>query len=559
MTEADEQRRERRGDDAEGGDAAAAGTPGAGAAGAPGERPADTSADAPTTGPGTADRPDQRPRPVPAAEPPISHPLPGPRTAWDDTDVIPPPQPLPHPIGPQGEEATRPAEAARAAAGKALDAGPPHPDADRAALAEDDDPDATRLAWPRPRRQDELIPVPPPPAQPAEPAEPPAAPAWLPSAPPPPGTPAAAAASLTPQPDLDDTFFADLAAGALEGDQEARSYRELVRQVDAYIEQRYRLFGLVGYPASGKTHALKALVHRLHGFDASAREQFRRERAPGPTEAWTFYYAFTGSGGERWVFMDAAGELYARMRANDWSRAEATAGLLHTIGHCQGLVLLVHLTRGHLDRGAQGFAAGMDDDEIERERGAQQAQEEIEFFDQFLLFARALAAEKGDVSKLVRRAAEAPSLDEALRGYRQAPRLDVPVAVLFTQADRLMGADFAVGRGRYLAPQRGLVGVAPFVARHLPALFDSVQRHARRFRFDFVQSYVERPSPGGGEPVWSVEGEPLSVGLVPALEFLLRRADRGGGLGRFAIDTRTALRLHRLLHPRLWDGVEAEL
>lgn len=520
MTEADEQRPERREDDAEGGEAAAAGTPGA------------------------------------AAEPPVSHPLPGPRTAWDDTDVIPPPRPLPHPAPPPGEGAATPAGAAGAAAGGALDAAPPRPEADRAALAEDDDPDATHLVWPRPRRQDELTPARPP----AEPAEPQTAPTWLPS-PPPDATPDTAAPDIatTPQPDLDDTFFADLAAGALEGDQEARSYRELVRQVDAYIEQRYRLFGLVGYPASGKTHALKALVHRLHGFDASAREQFRRERAPGPTEAWTFYYAFTGSGGERWVFMDAAGELYARMRANDWSLAEATAGLLHTIGHCQGLVLLVHLTRGHLDRGAQGFAAGMDDDEIERERGAQQAQEEIEFFDQFLLFARALAAEKGDVSKLVRRAAEAPSLDEALRGYRQAPRLDVPVAVLFTQADRLMGADFAVGRGRYLAPQRGLVGVAPFVARHLPSLFDSVQRHARRFRFDFVQSYVERPSPGGGEPVWSVEGEPLSVGLVPALEFLLRRADRGGGLGRFAIDTRTTLRLHRLLHPRLWDGVEAEL
>jgi hypothetical protein len=59
--------------------------------------------------------------------------------------------------------------------------------------------------------------------------------------------------------------------------------------------------------------------------------------------------------------------------------------------------------------------------------------------------------------------------------------------------------------------------------------------------------------------VWSVEGEPLSVGLVPALEFLLRRGNTGGGLGRFAVDTRTALRLHRLLHPRLWDGVEAEL
>ncbi|HEX6201956.1 MAG TPA: hypothetical protein VF100_03065, partial [Thermoanaerobaculia bacterium] len=280
-----------------------------------------------------------------------------------------------------------------------------------------------------------------------------------------------------------------------------------------------------------------------------------------PTEAWPFYYAHTGSHGERWVFMDPGGELYYRLRSNDWRLAEASAGLLHTIGHCRGLFLLLHLTRGHLGSGATGFARGMDDDERQREAEAQKAQEEIEFFDQFLLFARALAAERGDVAKLVRRAADA-GLDEALRPYHRSPRLAAPVAVLFTQADRLAGGmDFAGVDGTYAAPQSEHFRTAPFVARNLPTLLTTLLRHARRFRFDFVQSYVEKPAAGEGLPLWSYRNEPLSVGLVPALEYLLRRSPAGGGrgTGRLAIDSRTALRLHRLLHPRLWDGIEVDL
>lgn len=357
------------------------------------------------------------------------------------------------------------------------------------------------------------------------------------------------------EPAEDDEPFADAAAG----DEEAeRSVRELVRQVDGYRAQGYELFGMVGYPSSGKTHALKALVQRLHGFDPTAREHFRRVRAPGPTEQWPFYFAYTGSAGERWVFMDPGGDLYARMRQNDWhTYRDASRGLLHAVRHCRGFLLLIQLKPGHFESQA-GFAPDMGADEVRREQDVQKAQEEIEFVDHFLLFARALAAEGGDVAKLIARAADA-GLDEALRPHRRSPRLEVPVAVLFTQADRLAeGRDLALGEGRYLAPQGGLAGVAPFVARHLPALFTSLLAHARRFRFDFVQSYVERPSPGGGAPIWSYGDEPLSVGLLPAIEFL-QRAAPGGRLARWQIDTRTALRLHRLRRRGLWRGVEVDL
>lgn len=564
MTEGDEQRQERREDDAEG---------------------AGTAAE--ETAKGGDERPPEPP--AAAAEPPANHPLPGPRTAWD-ADAGPAPRRRPDPVGPPREPA---ADASKVADGtteeQGADAGAPvrhrqdHPADDTQDATESSEPG--RLAWPRPRQTGDppeapvAAPAPgsrdtepaggppsPPTATPTVPAPPPAEPSPdRPDPEPPPPAPAGAegdAATAPPQPDLDDSFFADLASGALTSEQDTRSYRELVRQVDSYRAEGYDLYGLVGYPKSGKTHALKALTHRLQGFDPSAREHFRRERAPVPTEAWPFYYAYTGSAGERWVFMDPGGELFAKMRSNDWELAKASSGLLHTIGHCKGIFLMLHLRAGHLGPAASGFAREMDEHERKREVEAQEAQEELEFFDQFLLFARALAAEKGDVAKLVRSATDS-DLDEALRPYRSSPRLEAPVAVLFTQADLLAGGkDFAGAEGTYVAPQSKNFRTVPFVARNLPTLLSTLLRHCRRFRFDFAQSYVEKPGVGEGLPLWSYGQEPLSVGLVAALEFLLRRAPQGGGasgFGRFAIDTRTALRLHRLLHPQQWEGIEVDL
>jgi hypothetical protein len=298
----------------------------------------------------------------------------------------------------------------------------------------------------------------------------------------------------------------------------------------------------------------------MHGFDAPARARFRQERAPGPSERWPFYYAFD-DGRRKWVFMDVGGELYEKLHSNDWEETEAAAGLLHTVAHCRGLLLLLHLQPGHLVHGASGFAAGMSEAERQAERKAQTAQEELEFFDQFLLFTRALRSERGDLAALLQRAAAAP-LGDTLRSYESSPRLDLPVAVLFTQADRLHdGGDFGAGEDEYTNPLT-VHGVAPFVGRNLPTLLGSLLRHARRFRFDFAQSYVERPGPGDGQPIWAYRNEPLSVGLLPAVEFLERNLPPRDGRPRpwdRRIETRAALKLDRLLHPRRWRDVEVEL
>ena len=385
------------------------------------------------------------------------------------------------------------------------------------------------------------------------------------SAGPAPSEPAAAPEPTRPQPAPPPFDAAALAAASVARSEEEdlrRSYREVVQQVERYVADGYDPIVLVGYPTTGKTHGLKALSYVLRGFEEGAREELQRDLAPGPTEQWPFYRPVASPQGARWVFVDPGGELYARLRQNDWTYGEGAAGLFHTLSRCRALLLMIHLKRGHLDVGPTGFGSEMTEAETKAEREVQKAHEELGFLDQFLLFVRALRHERADVERFLQKVARAPSLDAALREYGGAPRLDVPVAVLFTQADRLTeGKDFMLPSLEYLTPQAGGFAVAPFVARNLPGLFASLLRHARRFKLDFVQSYVERPAPGGERPVWHQGQEHLSVGLLPAVEFLERNLPPRDGRRPFwdrPIDTRTALKIHRLLHPALWRGGEVD-
>ncbi|SRR6266545_1354724 len=351
--------------------------------------------------------------------------------------------------------------------------------------------------------------------------------------------------------------------------EDRRDYSGVVKAVQRHLANGYSLLGLVGYSGSGKTHFLRALSLQLRqqGFEVAAWETFRKARVPGRSEAVVFDFPCTGPRDEKWVFVDAGGELYARLQANDWKLPEESAALLHSLYHCRGLFLLVHLQPGHFRGGGVGAYRGMSDDERVADSDAQFAQEELEFFDNVLLFLRALKAEKGNVVELVRHCATEPDLDKALRSYRdQAPQLDIPVMVLFSQADTFADSPMELATGDFLSPRKGIVNVTAFAARHLPGLFGSLVRHARRFKFDFVQSYEEIQLPGhsaeSGDtlPKWDLDGELLSVGVLPALEFLQRNLPAEGGLRRFLqrweLETRSTLLLNRLLHPKQWWGVK---
>ncbi len=107
-----------------------------------------------------------------------------------------------------------------------------------------------------------------------------------------------------------------------------------------------------------------------------------------------------------------------------------------------------------------------------------------------------------------------------------------------------------------------------FAARYLPGLFAGLLDHARWFKFDFLQSYEEYETgevDDLGEPfvrtAWHTPDDqvPLSAGLMSGLEFVLRHQGDGRRWWRSpGIDTRSALRLHKLLHPRLWRGIKID-
>jgi energy-coupling factor transporter ATP-binding protein EcfA2 len=358
----------------------------------------------------------------------------------------------------------------------------------------------------------------------------------------------------------------------------SREYNTVVQGVHAHLERGYSLIGMVGYSGSGKTHFLRALslLLRKQGFEVADFATLRKVRAPVATELSTFYYPCTGLRGEKWVFVDAGGELYARLRDNDWDLPDESTALLHSLDRCRGLFLFIHLQPGHFRVGSLGTHRWSSEEETLIDGQAQEAQAELEFFDHFLLFMRALKAENGKIQELVRRCAAEPNLDKALRSYRsQAPKLDIPVMVLFTQADTFADSQLELAEGIFLSPRVGTVDVAAFAARHLPGLFGSLVQHTHRFKFDFVQSYEELllsgrvlplpehhnsdRAPAAIIPKWEVDDELLSVGALPALEFLYRNFPSSNRLRRllqrFELRTRFALRIDRFFHRRRWQGV----
>lgn len=372
--------------------------------------------------------------------------------------------------------------------------------------------------------------------------------------------------------------------GGAAGDLE---YDRLVAEVAERVGAGYEVFGLVGHPSSGKTHFLKALTylldrHAVGGQRASV--EFHRAEVPGATAASVFDYAYTGPAGERWIFLDAGGELYVRLRDNDWSApGGVSVRLSEWLRHCRGLFCFLHLQRGHFGVPPLDVDPTTGDAERRRrieeeQRKAREAKQELDFFKYFLLFLRALRASRTDgrgVAALVERCREAGSLEEALRGYhRTAPLLDIPVMFFFTQADAYLRSGFELRPGLHLDPRRLPLPANVFTARYLPSLFGAVASQARRFKFDFLQSYEEHVldrRDERGEPLaetyFHAPDDPellLSAGLAPALDFVLaNRPDGSGGSRKRGllpeIDTRRALRIHRRLRPGLWKGVPSNL
>ena len=371
-------------------------------------------------------------------------------------------------------------------------------------------------------------------------------------------------------------------AAAWESEKAREAYEQIVQRVQEHLNNGSDLFGFVGQAASGKTYALKALDRLLrdHGVGApEAQFKFDEAHAPGASEAKIFDYVYTGEQAN-WVIMDAGGELYAAIQDNDWYNLEADqAQLTHFLHHCKGLFFFLHLTQAHFDPRLMSQDPSLDDEANEQAKAsvkqARRAQRELMFFRNFLLFLRALKAENGNVTKVIAQCRRQQSLEKGLRSYEQtAPRLDIPIMCFFTKADSY-GPGFEIANGIQFDPRNIPMGPMVFTARYLPLLFQGLLQHARRFKFDFLQSYVEYPMERDGMPLLDEVGDPLvsihwvsdattplSVGLLSGLEFVLRNQPAKGLKGLWhnpGIDTRLALLLHRQRHPKLWQGVKGEL
>ncbi len=358
------------------------------------------------------------------------------------------------------------------------------------------------------------------------------------------------------------------------------AYDEVAREVATHVRNGYDLFGLAGHVNSGKTHCLKALSYLLeeHGFDVTKfRQEFRDVPVPENTQARIFDAVFSG-GRWKWVFVDAGGELYQMIQENDWHSAEPNrTKLTHWLHNCRGLFLFLHLDRGHFNKWLADTdyhqvtsASAADAERLKSSvETARDKQKELEFFGHFLLFLRALKHEDGDVLKVIAQCRRGGSLEESLRTYAaEAPLLDIPVMFFFSQADAFYPG-FEIAAGVHLEPRSLPMSATLFAARYLPGLFAGLLDHARWFKLDFLQSYEEYETgevDERGKPfvrtAWHTPDDqvPLSAGLMSGLEFVLRHQAAGRpwwqGPG---LDTRRALRLHRALHPRLWQGIKVDL
>lgn len=365
------------------------------------------------------------------------------------------------------------------------------------------------------------------------------------------------------------------------GDRETIDYATLVADVAAKVAAGHEVFGLVGHSGSGKSHFLKALTYLLyrHGVvGQKATVEFHRAEVPGHTGAFVSDYAFNGPAGERWMLLDAGGELYASLRKNDWQTYErVSVGLTEWLRNCHGLFCFLHLQPGHfgaqplpVDPTAGGDPAWLRRREEEEEEKGREARLELESFKHFLLFLRAIR-HKGSVQPVVERCRKVGDLEEALRTYDDStPLLDVPVMFFFTQADAYRRDGFEIRPGVHLHPRQTELPAA-FTARYLPSLFGAVASQARYFKFDFLQSYEDHPTERkdqDGNPIFETyfhasddPGLLLSAGLGSGVEFVLRNRP-GARRGRWRLpelDGRRALLLHRLLHPKAWRGVPRNL
>lgn len=410
-------------------------------------------------------------------------------------------------------------------------------------------------------------PIPPQPQPPPRPAPRPQSPPQSPPLQPPPPEEQPAP---RPQPTSEPSPFLEVPERTLSS--AIADYDKVAADIRRKLEQGFDLFCFVGHSGSGKTHCVKALTHILdrQGLGGTkARIEMLKSPVPEATQADdVFDYTYRGNG-QKWIFVDAAGELYRRIQENDWD-VDPEVGLKLTayLHQCKGLFMFLKVDRGHLRRRSVDLDETIHPGALEERRKAFDARREIDFFRDFLLFLRALKVEDGNVRRVVEKCRRSRTLEEALIEYDRSPRLEIPVMFFFSQADSFEEKEFEIAGGIHMNPRRLPIPTAAFAARYLPSLFNGISSQVRRFKFDFLQSYEEEMTTDlAGDPTRethfcspSTDETPLSVGLLSGVEFVLRNQTSGRPWWKGpGLPPRQALLLHRLFNPAKWKDVDVDL
>ena len=287
-----------------------------------------------------------------------------------------------------------------------------------------------------------------------------------------------------------------------------------------FLAQGYQVFLLAGLSGSGKTH----LMETFRGQDTTSRVVRNSDGLVLSTRPAGFDIHPFPHGQKKAIFVDASGEQYRKLYAvADQPQGKAELELLQQVsGGLGGLILMLNLHDYW-----QGIGAA-----------PQQPRALINVLRLLRWLRGGGRIEAGETRTL-------PQKVDA--EVERMPRLAVPVLLLFSLADHLVGHELPAPKGGLVAPGRKIFppGEEPLLILHhyLPELLEALEKHVHCFHVDFSHSVVT--DPGSGKVV-----DEAPCGVALARDWLLAASDRQPYL-----PSAWWLRLDRLLRARRWQNL----
>jgi hypothetical protein len=331
-----------------------------------------------------------------------------------------------------------------------------------------------------------------------------------------------------------------------------------------------KVIGIAGLPRHGKTKLADRLRERYAERPGADLRYDKTERG----EVNLYYIPGRR---EHHVLIDVAGEDFQAL--GDYDRE--LPGLMKqflwpVLQELDGLVLLMALPivwAGWNQPASERRAEPAERDEIAMRQARDRMVHSHRMLLKYALVAQNLRRLKGSGVEIS--ADDVPTRNQVDDAVPSARKLRAPVAVGFSKADLyapgdteqggerrsdlegrrssgLFTPDLPGGRGPTAPPiHPRYTDPLALGYLHFPELFEFMIERVRYFTFDFVQALVDRsasPNPQEAEEALADAGRHALIGGEGLLEFITHHPWRIPGL-----DTGSAIRLDRRLHPKRWD------